>query len=121
MAQIHILGGDGDDSYTAVIHLTIPNTNNLVSVNYRTAIINSGIGGTTILQTTTGAAPGKITTTEMSDITAGIVYEAVFLVGNNPAWSSAERLAAFSGAINSQTSQKINYLTNALAYFGHTQ
>ena len=121
MAAIHIIGGDGKDQYTAVIHITVPNTNNLVSINHRTAIINSGIGGTTILQTTTGTAPGKITTTEMSDITAGVVYEAVFIVGNNPAWSTNERLAAFSGAINSQTSQKIAYLTNALAYFGHTQ
>lgn len=121
MSAIHILGGDGRDQYTAVVHLTVPNTNNLVGVNHRTAIINSGIGGTSIMTVTTGAAPGRISTTEMTDITNGVIYEVVFVVGNNPTWTSGERLTAFSGEINSHTSQAQNYLANALAYFGHTQ
>lgn len=121
MSAIHVLGGDGHDQYTAVIHVTVPNTNNLIGVNHRTAIINSGIGGTTVMQTTTGTAPGKISTTEVSDIQAGIVYEVVFQVGNNPQWTSGERSAAFSSEINSRTSQAQSYLANALAYFGHSQ
>lgn len=121
MSAIHVLGGDGKDQYTAIIHVTVPNVNNNVGTNLRTAIITAGIGGTTIMQTTTGTAPGKITTTELSDIQSGIVYEVVFQAGNNPAWSSAERLAAFSGEINTRTSSAINYLTNALAFLGFTQ
>jgi len=121
MAQIHVLAGDGHDTYTAVIHVTVPSQNNNVGVNLRTAIINSGIGGTSIMAVTTGTAPGKITTTEMADVTSGIVYEVVFVVGNNQAWTNAERLSAFSGEINSRTSGAINYLVNALAFFGNTQ
>ena len=48
MSDMHVLEGDGT-KWRIVMHFAVPNANNLVNVNYRTALVNSGLGGTTVL------------------------------------------------------------------------
>jgi hypothetical protein len=83
MSQWHVLGGDTNgNSYTVAFHLPIPSANNRAGVNYQTALVNSGIGGKTIMATGTG--PGQISSTEVTQIQAGSVYEYVYSYATNP-------------------------------------
>ena len=74
MAHVHILTVNGH--VQTVFHLDVPNTNNAAGTNWRTAIINSGIGGTTILKVDTGA-DGTISAAEKANILNGSVVEVV--------------------------------------------
>ena len=70
MADMHVIDGDGNRGYKVAMHIAVPNTNNAVGVNYRTALVNSGLGGT---QLTEGAGAGQITTAEKAQVDAGEV------------------------------------------------
>ena len=50
MADMYILAGNNSKEWTVVMHFPVSNTNNSVGVNFRTALITSGIG----LNTDTG-------------------------------------------------------------------
>jgi hypothetical protein len=74
MADMHVRQYDSNRRLAEVVmHFPIASANNDVGVNYRTALVNSGMGGTTILPEGTG--PGQITTAEKNQIEAGEVYE----------------------------------------------
>lgn len=72
MADMHVLSGDGLHRWTLVMHFPVPDIDNNVAVNYRTALVNSGLGGTSM---TEGTEPGQITTAEKALIDAGEMYE----------------------------------------------
>ena len=72
MADMHVLTGT-TRRYRVIMHFAIPNSNNDVGVNYRTALVNSGIGGTTELIEGTGV--GEITTAEKALVASGEVFE----------------------------------------------
>ena len=73
MADIHILTGDGRDVWTYVFHYAVPDTTNAVSVSYRTALVNSELGGASTM--TEGTGDGQITTAELAQITGGELFE----------------------------------------------
>lgn len=73
MSNIHVLERS-DRGVRVVMHVPIPNINNSVNVSYRTAIINSGRGGTTILKDGDGTA-GTISSAEKTSIQSGALYE----------------------------------------------
>jgi hypothetical protein len=76
MANYHVLSIDAA-RVTMVMHIAIPTGNNLVGVSYRTALINSGRGGTSSMASDTVEGDGKISTAELTQIQAGEVYEVV--------------------------------------------
>jgi hypothetical protein len=117
MANIHVLKGEGDNTYLAVIHIAVTSGNNLVGVPYRTAMVNAGLNTTIMPQ---GAGPGQITTAEFNSLLSGAIYETSFFFGNNPDWTTTERMSAFNGEVSQRTNQATAFITNALAYFGHT-
>lgn len=116
----HVLTGREDgNSYSVVFHIPIPNTNNRVAVNYRTALVNSGIGGTTVLPEGNGA--GQITSAEKAQVVAGELYEHVEQFDTNPGETANQirdridaRYTALVTAIQSR-------LAGRLAYFGFTR
>ena len=73
MANLHILTRDGDE-FNVVAHVPVPNTNNSAGVNWRTALLRSGLGGTTRLPDGDGTG-GTISAAEKASITTGAVYE----------------------------------------------
>ena len=122
MSDIHIQKATPDGiNYVVVFHVPVPNTNNNVGVNHRTALLNSGLGGTTILKDGDGTN-GTISAAEKTSITNGSVYEIV--VGNYPAKSGGTSNAQLRATVRALYASENNRfqaeLLNILSYFGHT-
>ena len=119
MADMHVYDGDGR-KWTVIMHFAVPNVNNAVAVNYRTALVNSGLGGTTTMTEGTGA--GEITAAEKADVEAGILYEHVasFLVESGGK-QAAELRASLREFYAKEETRIIDVLKSKLRYFGHTE
>jgi hypothetical protein len=73
---MHVLTGDGDRRWTIVMHIPVPGPPavNSVGVNWREAVLNSGLGGTTSLPDGDGTV-GTISAAEKALVNAGELYE----------------------------------------------
>ena len=77
MADLHALDKDATGQHQRVaFHFPIPDLPNAAGLSYRTALILSGIGGTTILAEGDGKL-GTISAAEKAAIAAGAVFESV--------------------------------------------
>ena len=117
MADIHVLTTDKKGQVSVVLHIPIPEANNVVGVGWRTALVNSGIGGTSSMAEGTG--PGEITTAELALIATGALFEhrATFpLDSSAPGQYAADLQALFA----TQEIAAIAALQVKLKYFGHT-
>lgn len=117
MADIHVLEGSGG-RWRVVAHLDVPDANNFVGVNYRTALVSSGLGGTTVLADGDGTE-GTISAAEKTLIQNGSVYEHVFNyeLGDG---NAASLLAELREQYAQEDTQAIARLQNSLRFFGHT-
>lgn len=123
MANWHALIGDvNGNSYTVVYHVPIPSANNRSGVNYRTALVSSGIGGKTILPDGDGTL-GTIAAAEKSSILAGSLFEVVEPFATNPGQNLAALQAAVDArwtALGDVNGAFIAALKARLNYFGGT-
>lgn len=121
--QWHALGGSSDgNSYSVVYHIPVPSANNRVGVNYRAALVNSGIGGKTQLPDGDGTG-GTISSIEKASIIAGTLYEVRQDQNTNPGQTLAELKAILDAnfaALSDVNGALIGNLKNQLAYFGGT-
>lgn len=118
MSDIHVLEGTGD-RWRVVMHFTIPNVNNQVGTNYRTALVSSGLGGTSIL--TEGIGAGNISTAELALIATGEIYEHVASLLIETGGAGASQVAMLTAEYNRLSSAVIATLQNKLKYYGYTQ
>ena len=118
MANIHVLAGQGNDTYLAVVHIAVTSGNNLVGIPYRTALANSGLNTTIMIE---GSGAGQIATAEKNSLLSGSIYEVSFFFGNNPVWTTTERQNAFNAEIVQRSAAAVAFIANTFAYFGHTQ
>ena len=120
MADMHILTGNGD-RWTVIMHLPVPNTNNPVGTNWRTAVVASRIGGSTSLPDGDGTG-GTISAAEKALIEAGEVIE----------HSASVRLESMGTVLADQraalrawfAAAKVNVLVEVqkrLRYFGYNE
>ena len=123
MANWHALTGKDDaNSFTIVYHLAVPNSNNAVAINYRTALVNSGLGGRTILPDGDGTG-GTISAAEKTSIQSGALYEYVEPFATNPGQNLATLQAAVDArwtALSNAGGAFLTALANRLKYFGAT-
>ena len=126
MADMHILRGNNSNEWTIVMHFEVPDTNNAVGINYRTALVNSGIGlndsgRRTVLPTGDGTG-GTISVIEEALLDSGARYENV---GSYRVESGGTSNAQLMSAIQSFYASENERLTAAnesvLRYFGHTE
>ena len=119
MADIHVLSGNGLGKWALVFHFAMPDQDNNVTINYRTALINSGLGGTSTM--TEGEGPGQITSAELAQIQAGELYEysASFPVESG-ATNNTELLTSIQAAYARGLSAVIARLQRQLRYYGYT-
>ena len=119
MADMHILAGGGD-TFRVATHFAVPNQDNAVGVSYRTALVNSGQGGTTSM--VEGAGAGQITTVEKAQIEAGEVLEQVELLSVESGGTAPAQLrAAIQKLYASVEDRVIDQMKKQLRYFGHTE
>ena len=122
MSQWHVLSGSNDgNSYTVAFHVPVPSVVNRAGINYQTALVNSGLGGKTVM--TTGTGPGQITSAELAEIQSGAVYEYLYQYGTNPSNTQAQDAAAL-GTLYTQFATAggpvLGPLEKQLTYFGAT-
>lgn len=114
MSRLHILAGG-----QCLLHEPVPAGNNAVGVAWRTALVNSGMGGTTSMAT--GAGPGQITAAELAQVQAGEVLEIAFRVEIPANASAAQRNAIMDGEIAKASSEAQSRIAQALRFFGATR
>ena len=123
MANWHALTGTPDgNSYTVVYHIPIPSANNRSGINYRIALIGSGLGGTTVLPDGDGTL-GTISSAEKTLITSGEVVEKVESFATNPGQDVTALAAAVTArhtALASVNGEFIVALQKQLDYWGGT-
>ena len=120
MSDIHILSGDGKGRWNVIFHFAVADANNAVSVNYRTALVNSGFGGTTSM--TEGVGAGQISTAEKAQVEAGELYEyGTSLLVETGGTAALELQAMIRAEYTRLNTQIINDLQKRLKYFGHTE
>ena len=121
MADIHILAGDGNAVWTVVFHFDVPNAVNDVLVNYRTALVNSGLASTSVLPDGDGMA-GTIDAAEKVKLAAGEVYEhSDTFAADTPGQTTASLRTAICTQYATVNDAVINRLRRRLKYFGHTE
>ncbi len=119
MADIHVLTIDGNVC-RLVMHFAVPNQPNDVDVNYRTALVNSGIGGSTIM--VEGTEPGQIDMIEAGQIATGALYEHIAMIDINGVGQSTEgRRAMLRAQYIMLKAAVIASLQGQLKFFGHTE
>lgn len=114
MSRLHILA-----SGHCVLHEPVPPGNNAAGVPWRTALVNSGMGGTSVMPTGTG--PGQITAAELAQIAAGALYETAFEFVRDPNWTTAQRNEAMDECITRASGDALDKITYALRWFGATR
>lgn len=120
MANWHARTGSGDgNSYTIVFHIAVPSVNNRVGVNYRTALINSGIGGTTVLPDGDGTG-GTISAAEKTNIQSGSVIEIVETFLTNPGETAGALQTRIDAYHTTLTARVQAELQGKLSYFGYS-
>lgn len=116
MADMHVLAGDGLGRWVLVMHFSVPNIDNEVSVNYRTALVNSALGGTSM---TEGTGPGQISAAEKAQIDAGEIYEhSIRFLAESGANTLPELLAAAREAYAREETRVTAQFQKRLRYYG---
>lgn len=119
MSFIHVLGGRSDLTYECILHIPIPVGNNPAGIPWRSALLNSGLGGRTRMVEGTG--PGQITSAEKAQIAAGELFEEVLQFQDNTLWTMVERLDALNSAATRRRAETLRDLQTTLKYFGATR
>lgn len=123
MTEIHILTGNNAGSITIAMHVPVPDANNDVGVNYRTALVNSGIGlDTDTGRRTTlpvGTGPGEINPAEEALIDAGELFEFLESTRVPPGASNAELIVIAQNQYALTNSNLQQQIGERLRYFGH--
>lgn len=121
MSDIHILtGSNGGTSWQVVMHFPVPDVTNAVAVNYRTALVNSGIGGSTNL--TEGTGPGEIAAAEKTQVEAGelLEYRCRFNIEGNGVEVAVVQ-AMLRAHYTREQGRVIGDVQAQLKYFGHLE
>ena len=127
MADIYVLTGNNSNTWTLVMHFDVPNTNNAVGINYRTALVNSGIG----LNTETGRRTvlptgddlgGTISAAEEAFLDDGSRFEHVASLRLESNGTSNAELQSIIRDFYASTNVSVQASVGSrLRYFGHVE
>lgn len=114
----HVLTGQDDgNAYVVVYHLPFPTGNNRAGVAYRTALINSGLGGMTRLPDGDGTG-GTISASEKSQIAAGELLEFSESFNTHPGETALQLRARVDARWTALANQLPGLAQARLEYFG---
>ena len=120
MSDYHVLTGRQDgNGYQVVFHIPIPNVNNRVGVSYRTALVNSGMGGSSVMETGTG--PGQIDAAELAQVVAGEIYEHSEEFATNPGETAGQIQTRIDARYTQLVTEMQSQVQSRLSYYGHTR
>ena len=117
MARIHVLSGGTNNVYQAVVHANTPAGNNSAGTPWADAIKNSG-RATTVMEI--GNGPGQISQSESNNIAAGTVIEGTFAWGDDPAWTTQQRVSDLNLRASQLVTELLDQYQRELRFFGAT-
>ena len=125
MADIYVLTGNSNE-WTLVMHFPVPNTNNAVGINFRTALVNSGIGkgedGRRTILPTGDDLGGTISAAEEALLDSGERFEHVTsYIIESGGTSNPQRRALVRELYASLLTSRQAEVAAQLRYFGHTE
>lgn len=121
MSDMHVLTGNNGNAWTVVMHFDTPAGNNVVGVPWADAVVNSGLGGTTVLPDGDGTN-GTISAAEKTAIEAGTVFEhSVSFLMESGGTSNPELLATLDALYAVANSNQQAAVGSVLRYFGFTR
>lgn len=119
MATVHVLTRIGN-KFRCIIHFAVPAGNNSANVSWKTAGLNSGLTGSTVM--TEGSGAGQITTAEKATVLSGDVIEFTADIEAETAGTSSVQLGAMVDAEAIKLiAAKTTELQTALKWFGATR
>jgi len=124
MADMHVIDGGGRNEWRVVMHFDVPDVNNPLGFNYRTAIKNSGLVNASepsVLPDGDGTV-GTISAAEKTDLINGVVFEHVVAINlDGTGTTNASRVATLKAIYAAKETETINKLKKRLKFFGHNQ
>lgn len=117
MSRLHIMTGNGGNTFNVVCHSTTPAGNNSAGVPWITALKNAL---NPVTKMPIGVGPGQITSAEATDVAAGNVIEASFQFDDDPNWSAGTRTAQLNLIASDAVTRTQNELAARLKWFGAT-
>ena len=118
---MHIIDGDRDGNYRIVMHFDVPDANNAVNVNYRTALVRSGNASVSVLVDGDGTG-GTIDAVEKAALAAGAVFEHVETM---PIESGGTSVALIRQQLRDryirESARVLGELQKRLRYFGRNE
>ncbi len=119
MAKVHVLDTSGGLT-RVVCHIDVPAGNNSAGTAWAAVIVNSGIGGTTVLPDGAGTG-GTISAAEKTSIQGGTVFEVIDRI-SIPLGMNAAQANAFLDAVHAAKVIEVQaQITARLNYFGFTR
>ena len=89
-------------------------------MQWRTALANSGLGGTTVLRTGDGTG-GTISAAELASVQSGALLEVVEEVPTHPGETAGQYQARLDARFAALTARVQAELQGRLTYFGHVR
>ena len=120
MSDIHVLTGR-HRTWQLVMHIAVPDQNNAIGISYRSALVESGLGGTTQLLDGDGTN-GTISAAEKVLIEAGEVLEcSADYVLESGGTSNAQLLATLDEFYTTRKPSILGNFQEQLRYYGFTR
>jgi hypothetical protein len=115
MPRMHIMTGNGLNTFNVVCHSPTPAGNNSAGISWVTAIAN---GLKPVTRMAIGNGSGQITSVEATDIAAGNVIETAFQFDDDPNWSAPTRTTQLNLIAGDAVTRSQNELAAKLKWFG---
>ena len=126
MGDIHVLAGNNSDVWQVAMHFPVADVSNAAGVNYRLALVTSGIGldpetgRRTIM--VSGNGPGEINPAEENLLDAGELFEHVSGWRLETGGTSIPLLRASLQAFYASENARVQAgVASRLRYFGHVE
>lgn len=120
MADMHVLTGDGN-KWQVVMHIAVPGGTNAVGIPWSIALVNSGLGGSTVLPDGDGNG-GTISSAEKVAVLAGTVFEHSTSVLVESGGSDGPGIQATLRQMYASTKAGVQAaISRRLRYFGKTE
>lgn len=119
MARVHVLDTSGPNT-RLVYHITVPAGTNDVGTTWAAVLVNSGIGGSTVLPDGTGSG-GTISAAEKTSIAAGSIYEVEESVPVPPGMTTAQANAFLDSLHAAKTTEVQAAIQSRTRIFGFTR
>lgn len=121
MTDVHVLRRTTPGRYQLVMHFPVPAGNNAAGVLWSAVLVNSGLGGKTVLPDGDGTG-GSISAAEKATIANGTIYEVVEEVDLLSAGASSAQITAYADALYTRRLTEVQAELQAiLSQFGRTR